>query len=348
MRPPGRTGVTTKVAAVVVIVVLLAGGAAVYLYESSQGPKSNLTFSLGISPGPEDAPQYYALKQGYYSGLGLNVTILPGTGGAAAIASVSSGEVDFALTDASGLVYSLLSSNVTNVKIVAVIFPTSFFGIIYNKAMISNIADLSGAPGAALNPSIGISTKLFLGLAKQNNLNVSNVQYSTSESTVEGEVSTGKVDWAIGGAQDVAFLQPVDAQKVIQLVFFPYRELVFTSYGEVLITSTSMIAQNPDLVKSFVSATLKGMVQGTLNPLAAAEAEASYQPQLNVSQMQAGFDLDVNCCLTGVTSSTNPLVFGYINSTRMQQTANNVIAGAGLDRQVDATQFYTDAFTQAP
>ena len=68
MRPPGRTGVTTKVAAVVVIVVLLAGGAAVYLYESSQGPKSNLTFSLGISPGPEDAPQYYALKQGYYSG----------------------------------------------------------------------------------------------------------------------------------------------------------------------------------------------------------------------------------------------------------------------------------------
>ncbi len=350
MRRDARPGLATRLALSVVIVLLVAAGlTAYYLFQGSGGQSTSVTLTLGIPPGPENAPQYYALQQGYYSSGGLNVTILPGTGGTAAIAAVSSGEVDFALTDASGLVYSLTKSNVTNVRIVAVLFPTSFFSVVYNEAAISSPDGIAGKPGAATNPSIGIATKLFLALADQNNLTVAPyLQFGSSQSVVWGDLGTGKVDYEVGGAHDIAFLQPSASLQGIQLGFFPFSDYGFTSYGEVLVTSSAMIADHGGVVKSFVSATLKGMVEAALNPAAAAAAEVRYQPQLNESQMLQGWNLDVACCMQGVTAATNPLAFGYPDPVRMQQTVNFVLLGEGVSTAVNATQFYSDAYTQQP
>ncbi len=343
-----RVGIGKIVIVIIVIAIIAVSALAVDLYESSQTPANNVTFSLGISPGPEDAPQYYAQQQGYYSKQGINVTILPGTGGAAAIAAVSTGQVEFALTDASSMAYSLITSNVTNVRIVAVLFPNSFFGVIYNKADVSSLKDLVGTPGAAVGVATSTATKLFLALMQKNNLSTpTNVQYGTSQTVIEPYVATGKVDWVIGGSQDVATLQPAASKVGIQLGFLSFDQYGLNSYGEVLIASTSMISTHTDLVRRFVLATMQGMVQADLNPTAAADAENQAQPQLNATSMLVGWNLDISCCLQGITSSTNPLVFGYINPQRMQQTVNTVLAGAGVTKSVNATQFYDDEFTQA-
>jgi len=331
------------------VVLVAVAGASVLLYEGTSAPADQVKFSLGFPASYFDAPHYYGLDQGYYERNGINVTILPGTGGAAAISSVSTGQVDFALTDASGLVYSLVSSNVTNVRIVAVIFPKSFFGIIYNKARISTLSDLVGKTGAAGNPTTTIATKLFLALLKLNGINSSSINMAYgSQTVVEQYVATGKADFAIGGAQDVAGLQAAATKSGIQLGFLPYSQYGIDSYGEVLITSTSMIQSHSDLVRRFVLATLQSLTAATLNPEAAVASMEKYQPQLNQTLMLQGFSIDVSCCLQGVTSSTNPLVFGYIDPVRMQQTVSTAVQGLGLSRSVNATSFYTDAYTVPP
>lgn len=347
--PSERRGLTVKLIALVVIILLASAGVAVYFYETSLAQENNVTLNLGFPPGPEHAPQYYSLQQGYYSSQGINASLLPGRGSLAAISAVSTGKVDFAIIDASALIFSLHDSNITNVKIVSVLFPASFYGIIYNKASVSGLSDLTSKPGALINPSTSEETRLFLALASQNGLNVAeNVQYATSAAIIQGSLTTGKVDWIEAGAQDIAFLQPAASQLGIQLGFIPFSQLGFSSYGEVLITSTSMISNHGDIVKGFVEATMKGMVQSAVNPAGAAAAENHYEPQLNATLMLQGLNLDVSCCLQGITSSTNPLVYGYVDQTSMQTTVNFALLASGITASQSASTFYTDAFTTAP
>jgi ABC-type nitrate/sulfonate/bicarbonate transport system substrate-binding protein len=344
-----RSGVSSKLAAVFIVILVAAVGGGYLLYQGSFSQENPVSINLGFPPGPEHAPQYYSLQQGYYSSQGLNASLIPGTGSLAAISAVSAGRVDFAIIDASGLVFSLVSSNITNVKIVAILFPASFYGILYNKAFVSSVSDLASTPGALNNPSTSEETRLFLALAKQNNINVTgNAQYVTSSTIMDGLLTTGKVAWIEGGAQDVAFLQPAATQVGVQLGFIPFAQLGFSSYGEVLITSTSMISAHSDLVGKVVSATMKGMVQSALNPAAAAAAENHYEPQLNLTSMLQGFNLDISCCLQGITQSTNPLVYGYITPAAMTNTVNFALAASGITESVDPTEFYTNQFTTAP
>jgi ABC-type nitrate/sulfonate/bicarbonate transport system substrate-binding protein len=345
----GRAGISTKLGAAAVIVLVALGGVILYYYEGSLTEENSVSISLGFPPGPEHAPQYYALQEGYYSSEGINATLVPGTGSLAAISSVSAGKVNFAIIDASALVFSLVSSNITNVKIVALLFPASFYGIIYNKGVVSNLTGLASKPGGLINPSTSEETRLFLSLAKQSGINVTGTaQYLSSSAILDGLLTTGKVAWVEGGAQDVAFLQPAATQEGIDLGFIPFSQLGLTSYGEVLIASSSMISNHSSVVQSVVRATLKGMISSALNPAAAAAAENYYQPQLNTSQMLQGLNLDVTCCLQGINSSTNPQTYGYLNPVAMQNTVNFALGASGITKSVNATLFYTDAYTTPP
>ena len=344
-----RTGVSGKLTAVLILVIVAAAGVAAYYLSGGSKGSSNVTFALGGAPGPEDAPFYYALQQGYYSSEGLNVTIIPGTTGMSGVSAVSSGEVSFALNYAPALTSSLLTSNITNVKIVAALYGASPLGIIYNEAKVSNASDVFTTTGAALNPSIGSSTRLFLYQAKQVDPNLTPaVYYGNSQAAVDQFLATGQADWAIAGAQDIALLQPATAANGVQLGFISFDQLGIHTVGYVLITSQAMMQEHSGTVRSFVLATLRGMVGAALNPSAAAAAEVHFQPQLNETQMLQGLNIDISCCMNGVTSSTNPLVFGYVDPTRMQQTVDAVVATAGTHRSINATEFYTDAYTQAP
>ena len=334
---------------VIVVAVIAVAAVGVALYETSKAPLNNVKFSLGFPASYFAAPHYYGIDLGYYKENGINVTILPGTSGTAAITAVSTGQVNFALTDAAGLVYALVNSNITNVRIVAVTFPESFLGIIYNKDVISSISDLNGKPGAAATPATSISTKLFLAMAKLNGLNVTSMklQYGSQLAT-EPLVATGQADFVVGADHDIAALSVAAAKKGIQLGFFPFSAYGVDNYGEVMITSTSMIQNHPSVVSSFVKATLESLKAAILNPQAAVGSLIKYQPQLNETQMLNGWKIDISCCLANVTSSTDPLVFGYVNPQRMQQTVSNVFLGLGKPQTIDTASLYTDAYTTAP
>ena len=343
----GRAGASGKMMAVMIIAVVAVAGVAAYLLIGAP-TQSSVTFALGGPAGPEDAPFYYAVQQGYYASEGLNVTIIPGSPGTPGVSAVSTGEVSFALNYAPAVTLSLLTANVTNVKIVAALYAKSPLGIVYNTAKVSSPSDVYNTTGAALNPSIGSSTRLFLYQAKQEYPNLTPpIFYGTSQATVNQFLLTGQADWAIAGAQNLALLQPAAAAKGIQLGFMSFDSLGIHTLGYVLLTSEAMLQSHSGTVKGFVLATLKGMVGAALNPSAAAAAEVHFQPQLSQTKMLAGFNMDVSCCMSGVTQSTNPLVYGYVDPALMQQTVNLIAALSGRTTNIDATQFYTNAYTQA-
>lgn len=327
--------------------IIGGSGVAYVLYQSTTAPPENVKFLLDFTPTYFHLPYYYGYDQGYYKQNGINVSIIPGKA-STAFTAIAAGQVDFALTDATTLV-SGVAANITNVRIIGIIFQKSFFGVVYNKAKISTLQDLQGKMAGANNPSQSPNTKLFFALAKINGLNLSSITFQYGQATVFPQlVTTGKVDFVLQAVHDLASLVPKAAQNGIQLGFFPYAQYGLDIYGEVLVTTTQMIQTHPDLVRRFVVATMQSVTGAISNPDAAASALVKYQPQLNRTIMLAGYKSDISCCLGNVTSGMNPLTFGWIDPARMQTTVNLLVQGLGIKTPVNASALYTDSYVVHP
>ena len=341
-----RSAIGKRFVVLIVVVILVAAGGLYFLAGSTPTPSSKVTLSLESAPNAFDAPIYYGLQQGYFSKQNLNVTVEAGKGTAGTIANVASGNVEFGLADTPGMIFAVSKANITNVRVVAILYQENFYAVFYNKAVISKIADLQGKSGALNAPSISTLTPLFDLFAKINNLNLSSMalQYSTS-SLFTYLVAQGKVDFTTNKIHNLPAIQAAAAQNGIQVGAFLLSDYGLKTYGEALLTTTQVIHDHPDVVQKMVTATMQSVIGSEADPSAAVKALVAAQPQLNYSVVYPGFKLDLSCCTKNATSATDPLTFGWINPTQIQQTVSFVVQGLGIP-QVNASSLYTDAFTK--
>lgn len=334
-----------RLVSVILVIVLIVVAASVFLYFRNSPPASNVTLSLESAPNAYDAPIYYGLQQGIFGAQGLNVSVQSGSGTAATIAKVAAGDVDFGLADTPGMIFALANSNITNVRVVAILYQENFYAVFYNKADISTIQDLNGASGAMAAPGSSTLTPMFDLFVKLNGLNLTsmNLQYSSS-SLFTYLVAQGKVEFTTNEIHNLPDVQAIASESGIQLGYFLLSDYGVSTYGQALLTTTQMIEQHPGTVQEMVRATMESMIMSEQNPAAAVSALSEAQPQLNSTLLLAGFKLDLSCCTTNATSTTNPLVFGWIDPQKMQQTVNLVVEGLSL-KEINATSLYDDSFT---
>lgn len=334
--------------AVVIVVLFSASGVGYWLYLSTPTASRNVTFMLDFAPNSQHAPYYYGVQQGYYKQNGVNLTILPSKGTVAAISAVAAGQVDFALADTSGLIQAVSTSNITNVKIVSMVFAKNFYGVIYNTESIKTPADLAGKSGAA-SVLPNIQTSLFTLFAKLNNVNFSSLKMQYATPGVYGSLLTqGKVQFVTNPVHNLPTLRAAALASGIQLGVFPFSSYGVDVYGQAIITSTQTIQAHPDLVRSFVAATMQSVVGAIRHPQDAVAALTRSQPQLNATTSLAGFESDVNCCMANATGIINTLTFGWIDPTTMQHTVNESVLGFGLKAPVNASSLYTDDLVAQP
>lgn len=353
------------IAVVVVLILVAAFGLYYYVSQSKAastssstsattvaGPPQKVSLMLDFSPNSYHAPFYYGVQQNYFNDDGVALTIVPGTGSSATIAAVSAGEVQFGLADAAGLVYARHNANISNVVMVAMIFEKNFYAIIYNKQSITSIGEIAGQPGGATNNSTSTQTKLFYLLAKLDGINITktNISYTSSAdySTETAELAEGKLQWILDPEHDLPVLQADAATEGIQLGSFPFAENGLNTYGEALITTTTMVQKDPALVQEMVRATMQSVIATIEDPSVAINALVASQPQLNATLSLQGYEDDISCCLATPTAGMNPLTFGWINSTLMQNTVSLVAEGLGVSTPLNASSFYTDQFTVQP
>jgi len=232
--------ISSKAIALVVVVILVVAAGAYLAYRDSVVPASKTTLSLESAPNAYDAPIYYGLQQGLFANQGLNVTLESGKETAGTIANVASGSVEFGLADTPGMIFALANANITNVRIVAILYQENFYAVFYNKATISSVSDLEGKSGALNDPSISTLTPLFDLFARTNGLNVSsiNLQYSTS-SLFTYLVAQGKVDFTTNKIHNLPAVQAVAKENGIQIGAFLLSKYGLDTYGEALLTTTT-------------------------------------------------------------------------------------------------------------
>ena len=236
-----------------------------------------LTFQLNWTAGGPNAGFAAAVGEGYYKAAGLDVTVVQGNGSGNTAQLVASGRSQLAYADAVAI--AQLVSKGAPMKIVSTIYQSNPNAVnALKKTGIKSIADLKGKKvGVPAGGSQGPMLPLLLqanGL-KEADLTLMNMPVAAMvPSLLQGQVD------AILGSSDAYQIQ-LEMQGA-ELTNFAFADNGVPTVATSIFASGDFIKQNPDVLKKFIAASLKGWSFALDNPAKAIEHVKAIFPDVNV------------------------------------------------------------------
>jgi NitT/TauT family transport system substrate-binding protein len=280
---------------------------------------------------------FVAIDKGYYKEANLDVNVLRGQGSAEAVKQVAAGNVVFGFADAASTVLARGNDNVP-ARVVAIVYAKPPHAIYALKSSgIRKPKDLEGRQIA--NPAGGAIPKLFPAYAKVAGIDEGKVKWVVASSeSLPGMLALGRVD-AIGqfSVGEPRLKKDAEGKELVELT---YGDAGLDFYSNGIIASDSTIATNPDLVRRFVSATLKGLKYALDNPKEAAEIMKKYHreldPELGAAEIVKVRELAV--------MPNTPL--GKIDPKRAESTINLVANAFSLKHPVKVEDAFDFSFVK--
>ena len=254
------------------MLALLAGLAACMAASSSRPELTPVTVQLRWTHQAQFAGFYAADQNGYYADEGLAVTFLEGGPFVDRLTPVLEGEAQFGV--ASGLELIVARAQGKPVKAIATILrrdPFAFFALA--DSGITRPEDFVGK-----TIQIRERSRPFLR-TMMNNVGISPDQYIENYEADFGDLYTGEIDVAVG----FMTAQLIEAEKAgykINVIYPDDYGVHF--YTDVIFTTDEVIEANPELVRRFLQATIKGWVYAIENASQAGELVAHYKAQVDV------------------------------------------------------------------
>lgn len=280
---------------------------------------------------------YVAREKGYYKEAGLDVTFLRGQGSADAIKKVAAGLATIGFADAGSLVLARGNDGVP-VKLVSIVYarpPQAIFGV--KGAGIASPKDLEGKTIAdTASSSVRL---LFPAFAKAAGIDANKVKWVVAEgSALPSLLANGRVDaigqFSVGEPLIAAAIAPKETVRIA------YKDSGLDFYGNGLIASEETIAKQPELVRAFVKATIKGMKDAFANPAEAAAIMAKYQKEL------APAIIEGETKLVGELATVPGQPLGSINPKSIAGTIDVMSANFTLKSPVQPAQLYAPGFVE--
>lgn len=222
------------------------------------------------------APFLHALEQGYYTDADLSVTMDTGSGSLDAIPKVATGTYQIGSADINSLIKFRDQNPDLPVKAIFMIYNAPPFAIIGRKSLgIMSPKDLEGKTlGAPAPDGAYAQWKAFVSA---NDIDASKVAIENVGFPVrEPMLAQGSVD-AITGFSFSSFINlksnqvPEDDINVMLM-----SDYGLDLYGNVIIVNPDFAAENPDAVKAFLEATIKGFKDTFADPETAVKAVLKY------------------------------------------------------------------------
>jgi NitT/TauT family transport system substrate-binding protein len=254
--------------------VVLLGGVAVNT--AAAQALDAVTLRTDWLPLSYHAPFHLAIEKGYYRAANLDVKILDGRGSGSTIQLIGNGADTFGLADAAVLAKSVGQG--VPVKMVMGILRRSAAGILWPAEKgIQAPADLRGK---RITMCAGESTAILLpAYLKAVNLSPSDIKLVTVDCSAKYSViAQGLADAAVGYA-------PFARQQFFALGVREVRKFDYADVGVVLpatgvIASNKTIESKPELVRRFVTASLRGWADALRSPDTAFEVMGNAVPIL--------------------------------------------------------------------
>jgi NitT/TauT family transport system substrate-binding protein len=294
--------------------------------EKASGAQSleKVTYLTSFGTFGRDAYAYVAKEKGYFRDAGFDVDIKPGAGTGDNIKLVVGGQAQFTPIDLTG---GLLTAGNGGGKepgftAVAGIQQRTMAAIIaLDGNGITSPKDLEGKKLADLPGSV--VRNLFPTYAKLAHVDATKVTWvNGTPQTLMGTLASGQV---AGIGQFVVGKPTVEiVAKGKKAVLLPYSDYLQDLYGNALITSTSYAKANPEKVRKFSAALLKGLEDSIANPTEAGTILQKSVPTAN----PAGAAAELQLMASFVRSEASGVPVGALDSQRVARSIA-ILQGAG-------------------
>jgi NitT/TauT family transport system substrate-binding protein len=262
-------------AAAILVAVALTASACSGTGDNAATNADKVTYLTSFNTFGRDAYAYVAQEKGYFAEARLDVTINPGAATVEVLKLVASGRADFGIGDFTATVITAAKEKLP-VTTVAMMHQRSLAAIVtLADRRISTPTDLIGKrigdpPGSTIKV-------MFPVYAKAAGIDPSKVEFvPAAPPALPQLLVSGQVD---GIGQFVVGTPLIEkAAQGRKVSALPYGDLLPDLYGNALVTSKDMPAKNPDLVKRFREALLKGLLYSIDHPEESGQILRKFQP----------------------------------------------------------------------
>ncbi|HVQ72635.1 MAG TPA: ABC transporter substrate-binding protein [Bradyrhizobium sp.] len=280
---------------------------------------------------------YVAREKGYYKAEGFDVNFVRGQGSADAIKKVAAGVATFGFADAGSLVLARGNDGVP-VKLVSIVYarpPQAIFAIKGNG--IASPKDLEGKTVAdTASSSVRL---LFPAFAKVAGIDANKVKWVVAEgSALPSLLANGRADAICQFSVGEPLIAAATAPK--EIVRIDYKDSGLDYYGNGLIASEETIAKNPEQVRAFVRATIKGMKDAFANPAEAAAIMAKYQKELSPAVIEG------ETRLVTELAEVKGKPLGHIDPKSIAGTVEVISANFTLKNPVPPAELFAPGFVE--
>jgi len=311
-----------------------------------------LKFTLDWRFEGPSAPFLLAAQKGYFAEEGLNVTIDAGNGSAGAVTRVATSAYEIGFADFNALIEYSANNPQTPIKAVYMVYnntPAAVFAL--KSSGIATPADLKGKTLAA--PVFDAGRKAWPAFARHNGLAMDDVTWKSVDPAIrETMLARGQVD-AITGFYFTSLLNlQARGVKAEDIVSLQYPQYGVELYGNAIIASDKLLSEKPELVKGFLRAFNKALLETLADPQAAVahvlKQDPLTKPELELSRLQLALQANV------VTDEVREIGLGAVKAERLQRAIEEAVSAYGLqnvpaaDSLFDATYLPADADRQLP
>jgi NitT/TauT family transport system substrate-binding protein len=304
----------------------------------------NVRVQLSFLKQSLDAPLVVAINQGYFAEEGLNVTYERGFGNVDTISKLGTGKFDIAFSD----MYNAMDFNDKNpndqIKAVAIVQNQAPFSVITFKD--GGINDPEALAGKKLGAPAGDGPrKLFPVFAQEVGFDANSVTWETMEPKLrETFLLQGKVD-AVSGFSTSILPSLLKAGKTMEDInVFYYSDNGLDFYGNAILTKKSFAEQNPEVVRGFVKAYLRGLQDVLKDPTAGLDAAVAADQSKLMDREAEKVRLQIALERMFITPEVEQLGLGALDPQRMEKTITQAVAGFELKTTPKLSDIFTDQY----
>ena len=298
----------------------------------------SITFNMSWLPQGSMSGVITAIEKGFYSEVGLDVEAVRGYGGGRTTNEIDQGLFEFGYGNPLNMVLNHSKGGKT--RIVGAINQHWPAGLchIRERHKLDAPSDLKGITvgGGSYSP-VHVMLPVWLELNGESPDAVTLLKMDGA--VVDVSLVEGKIDAAecwLGSNK--ALIEKLAKQADLTVGFLNYSDFNFDILGSGIVTSDKVIAENPDKVRRFVTATYRGYAYANANPEEATDYLLKQFPVLDrdVTLQQVKETVDL-------MAGSGKL--GMIDPAQVQRTIEFVGPAYGID-SVAAEDLYTNDFLQ--
>lgn len=303
---------------------------------------TNVRFTLDWIPGSTHGAFLIAQQKGYYKEEGLNVTIDPGKGSAEVVRQLAAGVYDIGFPD----INVLMDFNAKNPEQA---FPAVMSGYEEAPASIfvlksSGIEEPKQLENRKLGSAAHDSTfKLFPVFAKINNIDMAAVNVEYIDPRLREALLAQKAVDAIPGQVFNSLLE-LKAKGVpeSEIRYFMYKDYGLELYSNSIAASPKFMKENPEAIKGFIRATIRGVRDLVKNPEDGVTAALNYEPLLKADVERERLRVAMECCI--VTDTVLENGYGDVDRQRLESNIELISKAYHLPRKPAFEEMFDGSF----